>query len=145
MRIARVGAMTRPAFARLREAGMADFDMQGETTTNTRNVRCRVCRKPLTPGSAIAYHEFMTDGYRFSRRYVCADCKAATIARVPPTTSEDTRRVDWCEANLRRGAKASVHYPALVSAGSGEWTGDTLRAAIDAAMSATRTPSGGSE
>mgnify|MGYP001611051421 FL=1 len=79
MNIPRAGSMTVFAFRQLRECGKADFEQRADPPRNARAVTCRVCRASVKKGEAFGYDEYMTDGYRFSRRYVCAACESATI------------------------------------------------------------------
>jgi len=79
--IPRRGAMTLTAFARLRDDAMADFTQRADPPRNTRQVRCRVCLTHIALGTGWGYDEYMTDGYRFARRYVCDRCYADTLLR----------------------------------------------------------------
>jgi hypothetical protein len=76
--IPRAGTMTTVTFHKMREAALADFTQRGDPPCNSRLARCRVCRATLGVGEGLGYDEYMTDGYRFTRRYVCASCEAAT-------------------------------------------------------------------
>lgn len=80
-RIPRAGLMTISAFRRLYENGMADFERRADPVHNLLPVLCRVCRVKVPTGKAFGYDEYMTDGYRFSRRFVCAGCKDAAALK----------------------------------------------------------------
>lgn len=62
-------------FRRWRDGGMADFASGIGPAHNTRAAHCRVCGAALAAGVGLSYVEFMSDGYRFSYRYVCVSCE----------------------------------------------------------------------
>lgn len=76
--IPKAGAMSARAFCALRDDGYCDFTPRLDRPHNSRNARCRVCRVHLAPGKGLGYDEYMSDGYRFVRRYVCESCERAT-------------------------------------------------------------------
>lgn len=81
MDIPRAGAMTLAAFYRLLDSGMADFTQRADPPYNQRTIRCRICRTTVSAGGAHGYDEYMTGGYRFSRRYICDGCFIAVNNR----------------------------------------------------------------
>ena len=72
--IPKAGAMTLNRFRQLRETGMCDFTQRLDPPHNQRMAHCRVCLGTCAPGTAHGYDEYMSDGYRFTRRYVCESC-----------------------------------------------------------------------
>ena len=72
--------MTMTAFRKMCDAGMADFTPRADQPHNVRAARCRVCCAVLVAGQGHGYDEYMTDGYRFSRRYVCGACFLSAAA-----------------------------------------------------------------
>lgn len=58
-------------FDALEEAGWLDLEWGG---CNQRSCHCGRCDKPLSKGEGQGYNEFMTDGYRFTTKYLCVDC-----------------------------------------------------------------------
>lgn len=84
IRIPRAGTMTPGRFAQMRAAALADFTQRGDDPKNKRTVRCRVCGAVCGPRSAHGYDEYMTDGYRFVRRYVCGGCFESTASPAVP-------------------------------------------------------------
>mgnify|MGYP001564347885 CR=1 FL=1 len=74
--IPRSGAMTLGAFRRLIHDGMADFTHRADAPENLRVAHCRICRTAIARSAGRGYDEYMRDGYRFVRRYVCAECFA---------------------------------------------------------------------
>lgn len=62
----------------LREAGYADFDEPRLLHGNKKRARCRACGIFLATGGGVPYNEFMSDGYRYSLRFVCPGCAEAT-------------------------------------------------------------------
>lgn len=70
--------MSASAFRQMRSDGVADFTKRADPAHNQRRATCRVCRCSIPKGEGFGYDEYMTDGYRFNRRYVCAKCEEKT-------------------------------------------------------------------
>jgi hypothetical protein len=53
---------------------VADFTHRADPPRNQRAVGCRICRVLVGAGQAHGFDEYMRDGYRFARRYICGAC-----------------------------------------------------------------------
>ena len=62
-------------FDALLRAGYIDLDSGAwKFSKNCRRAKCGRCEVSLSAGEGTAYNEFMSDGYRATTKYLCANC-----------------------------------------------------------------------